>query len=171
MNRNWDKCFDLVIVNEGGFVDNKLDPGGATTWGCTQAVWEKYIGHTVTVDDIKSLTKEDVKPLYKRNYWDAIHGDALPSGLDYCIFDCAINSGTNRAAKFIQEIVGVPADGAIGNNTISAIAQINPVTLINEFSDKRQEFLKSLKTFPVFGKGWTKRVTEVRNKSLDMAAG
>jgi len=168
MNKNWDKCFDLVIVNEGGFVDNKLDPGGATNWGCTQAVWEQYIGHKVTVDDMKALTKEEVKPLYKKRYWDAVYGDALPSGLDYCIFDCAINSGVGRAAKFIQELVGVPADGAIGNNTISAITQIKPVTLINEFCDKRQGFLESLKTFPTFGKGWTKRVLEVRTKSLEM---
>jgi lysozyme family protein len=169
MNRNWDKCFDLVIVNEGGYVDNKLDPGGATNWGCTQAVWEGYIGHKVSVDDMKALTKEDVKPLYKKRYWDAIHGDAIPSGLDYCLFDCAINSGVNRSAKIIQEIVGVFADGAIGNNTVSAITQLNPVTAINEFCDKRQAFLESLKTFPVFGKGWTKRVSEVRIKSLEMA--
>ena len=169
MNRNWDKCFDLVIVNEGGYVDNPADPGGATNWGCTKAVWEQYIGHEVSKEDIRNLTKEDVKPLYKRNYWDAIHGDALPSGLDYCLFDCAINSGFGRAAKFIQEIVGVFADGAIGNNTVTAINQMNTVTMINEFSDKRQAFLETLKTFPVFGKGWTKRVTEVRIKSLEMA--
>ena len=168
MNRNWNKSFDLVIVNEGGFVDNKLDPGGATNWGCTQAVWEGYIGHKVSVDDMKALTKEDVKPLYKKRYWDAIHGDAIPSGLDYCLFDCAINSGVNRSAKIIQEIVGVFADGAIGNNTVSAITQLNPVTAINEFCDKRQAFLESLKTFPVFGKGWTKRVAEVRTRSLEM---
>ena len=168
MNRNWDKCFDLVIVNEGGYVDNKLDPGGATNWGCTQAVWEGYIGHKVSVDDMKALTKEDVKPLYKKRYWDAIHGDAIPSGLDYCLFDCAINSGVNRSAKIIQEIVGVFADGAIGNNTVSAITQLNPVTAINEFCDKRQAFLESLKTFPVFGKGWSKRVSEVRIRALEM---
>ena len=168
MNRNWNKSFDLVIVNEGGYVDNKLDPGGATNWGCTQAVWEGYIGHKVSVDDMKALTKEDVKPLYKKRYWDAIHGDAIPSGLDYCLFDCAINSGVNRSAKIIQEIVGVFADGAIGNNTVSAINQLNPVTAINEFCDKRQAFLESLKTFPVFGKGWSKRVSEVRTRALEM---
>lgn len=168
MNRNWNKSFDLVIVNEGGYVDNKLDPGGATNWGCTQAVWEGYIGHKVSVDDMKALTKEDVKPLYKKRYWDAIHGDAIPSGLDYCLFDCAINSGVNRSAKIIQEIVGVFADGAIGNNTVSAITQLNPVTAINEFCDKRQAFLESLKTFPVFGKGWSKRVSEVRTRALEM---
>jgi len=168
VNRNWNKSFDLVIVNEGGYVDNKLDPGGATNWGCTQAVWEGYIGHKVSIDDMKALTKEDVKPLYKKRYWDAIHGDAIPSGLDYCLFDCAINSGVNRSAKIIQEIVGVFADGAIGNNTVSAITQLNPVTAINEFCDKRQAFLESLKTFPVFGKGWSKRVSEVRIRSLEM---
>jgi lysozyme family protein len=169
MKSNWDRCFEMVIIHEGGYTDNPIDPGGSTNWGCTKAVWEQYVGHKVTKDDIKNLTKEDVKPLYKKRYWDAIHGDALPSGLDYCIFDCAINSGVNRASKFIQEIVGVPADGAIGNNTISAIVQINPITLINEFSDKRQSFLKSLKTFATFGNGWTRRVLEVRNKSIDMA--
>jgi len=168
VNRNWNKSFDLVIVNEGGYVDNKLDPGGATNWGCTQAVWEGYIGHKVSVDDMKALTKEDVKPLYKKRYWDAIHGDAIPSGLDYCLFDCAINSGVNRSSKIIQEIVGVFADGAIGNNTVSAITQLNPVTAINEFCDKRQAFLESLKTFPVFGKGWSKRVSEVRIRALEM---
>ena len=169
MNRNWDKAFDSVISHEGGYSDHPSDPGGATNWGCTQAVWEQYVGHSVTKDDIKALTKEDVKPLYKKRYWDAIHGDALPSGLDYCIFDCAINSGVGRAAKFIQQIVGVPADGAIGNNTVSAIAQINTVKLINEFSDKRQAFLEALPTFETFGKGWTRRVQEVRSKALEMA--
>ena len=169
MNRNWDKAFDSVIVHEGGYVDNPKDPGGATNWGCTKAVWEQFVGHEVTKDDIKTLTKEDVKPLYKKRYWDAIHGDALPSGLDYCIFDCAINSGVGRASKFIQQIVGVPSDGAIGNNTITAISQINPVTLITEFSDKRQAFLEGLETFSTFGKGWTRRVQEVRSKALEMA--
>lgn len=159
----------MVIVHEGGYSDNPSDPGGATNWGCTKAVWENYVGHPVTKDDIKALTKEDVKPLYKKRYWDAIHGDALPSGLDYCIFDAAINSGVGRSSKWIQEIVGVFADGAIGNNTVAAISQINPVTLINEFCDKRQAFLKSLPTFSTFGKGWTQRVKDVRIKSLEMA--
>ena len=168
MNRNWDKSFDMVIAHEGGYVDNPADPGGATNLGCTKAVWQEYVGHEVTKQDIKELTKEDVKPLYKKRYWDAIHGDAIPSGLDYCLFDAAINSGVSRSSKWIQEIVGVFADGAIGNNTVSAIAQINPVTLINEFCDKRQAFLESLKTFPVFGKGWTQRVKEVRARSLEM---
>jgi lysozyme family protein len=159
----------MVIVHEGGFVNNPLDPGGATKWGCTQGVWERHVGHPVSVEVIKNLTQEDVKPIYKEKYWDAIHGDAIPSGLDYCLFDASINSGVSRSSKWIQAIVGVPADGAIGNNTVAAITQINPVTLINEFCDKRQAFLESLPTFPTFGKGWTQRVKDVRIKSLEMA--
>jgi lysozyme family protein len=169
VNRNWDKSFDYVIRSEGGFSDSIGDPGGATKYGCTKVTWEQYVGHPVTVDVMKNLTLDDVKPLYKKRYWDAIHGDALPSGLDYCLFDAAINSGVSMASKWIQEIVGVPADGAIGNNTVAAISQINPLTMINEFCDKRLAFMRTLKIFPKFGEGWTKRVQEVRNRALEMA--
>ena len=86
MISNWDKSFDMVIAHEGGFTNDERDPGnklpdgrkGSTMLGCTQANWEKYIGHEVTQDDMKALKKEDVKPLYKRNYWDAVRGDDLP---------------------------------------------------------------------------------------------
>ncbi len=169
MKSNFDICFERVISSEGGYVDHPLDTGGATNLGCTQNVWEMYVGHEVTKDDIKALTKKDVKPLYKARYWDAIHGDELPAGLDYAMFDAAINSGCTRASKWIQEIVGVSADGAIGNNTILAISNFkNVATLINEYMDKRLTFLQRLKTWPVFGRGWEARVKEVRNRSLDM---
>jgi lysozyme family protein len=168
VQRNWDKSFNYVIQSEGGFSDSLGDPGGATKYGCTKQTWEQFVGHSVTVDVMRNLTEADVKPLYKARYWNAIHGDALPSGLDYCIFDAAINSGVSLSSKWIQEIVGVPADGAIGNNTISAISQINPVTMINEFCDKRLAFLKTLKIFPKFGDGWTKRIQEVRNRALEL---
>lgn len=169
MNRNWDKSFNYVIQSEGGYADLDGDTGGPTNHGCTQAVWEEYVGHPVTVEDMKNLTVEDVKPLYKKRYWDAIHGDALPSGLDYAMFDASINSGIGNSSRWIQEIVGVPVDGAIGNNTVSAISQINPVTLINEFSDKRLVFLQRLKLWPKYGDGWGKRVELVRIRAIEMS--
>jgi len=168
MNRNFDRSFDWVLQSEGGFSDSIGDPGGATKYGCTKATWEMYVGHEVSIDDMKNLTPEQVKPLYKTRYWDAIHGDALPSGLDYCLFDACINSGNVRASKWIQEIVGVFVDGAIGNNTLAAISQINPVTLINEYCAKRLEFLKTLKLWPMFGDGWGKRVSQVRIRALEL---
>lgn len=178
MLSNWDESFELVIRHEGGFTSDERDPGnalpdgrkGSTNLGCTQAVWEAYIGKQVTLDDMKRLTKEDVKPLYKKRYWDAIHGDRLHKGLDYAVFDTAINSGVSRASKFIQEIVGVSADGAIGNNTLLAISQFkDSVMLIDEYCEKRLAFLKALKTWPIYGRGWEKRVADVNETATRMA--
>ena len=70
--------------------------------------------------DMRALTPALVGPLYKRKYWDKVAGDLLPSGLDYAVFDAAINSGPGRAAKWLQELVGVTADGAIGPGTLAA---------------------------------------------------
>ena len=105
MKDNFSQCFALVLKHEGGYVDNPADPGGATNLGCTKAVWEQYIGRSVTKDDIKALTPNDVMPLYKAKYWDTIKGDDLPEGVDYAVFDFAINSGPSRAAKALQSVL------------------------------------------------------------------
>ena len=165
----FDKCVEYIIEDEGGYVDHPADPGGATKYGCTKKVWEEYVGHEVTKDDIKNLTKDDVKPIYKKRYWDAIHGDVIPEGLSYCLFDTAINSGVGRASRIIQEMVGVFPDGAIGNNTLFAVNQFKDIKLlINEYCDKRLTFLKTLKTWDTFGKGWANRVEKVRQRALQM---
>jgi len=101
MNANFKLALDHVLKSEGGFVHHKLDPGGMTNLGCTKAVWEEYVGHPVSEADMRALTPELVSPLYKRKYWDKVAGDDLPSGLDYAVFDAAINSGPGRAAKWL----------------------------------------------------------------------
>ena len=179
MLSNWEKSFNLVIEHEGGFTDDTRDPGnilpdgrpGSTMLGCTQANWESYIGRKVTHDEMRRLTKDDVKPLYKKRYWDAVHGDRLHKGLDYAVFDTAINSGVSRASKFIQEIVGVSADGVIGNNTLLAVGQFkDTVMLIDEYCELRLAFLKRLKTWPIYGRGWEKRVADVNETATRMAS-
>jgi lysozyme family protein len=137
--------------------------------GCTQANWEAYVGHKVTQDDMKKLTKDDVKPLYKKNYWDAVSGDLLPSGLDYAAFDFAINAGPAASRKMIQRALGVVADGAIGPNTLKAINEADAKKLIQKFSDAKTTFYKGLGNFNVYGTGWLKRVADVQavaNKML-----
>jgi lysozyme family protein len=167
LKSNFDICFKELMKSEGGWVNNPSDPGGETIWGVTKAVWEECTGRPI--HSMKELTQEDVKPLYQVKYWDTIRGNELPSGLDYCVFDCAVNSGVGRSVKFLQSIIGVTADGAIGNNTMAALSQFKDTkSLIEEFSAKRLEFLQALKTFPVFGKGWTKRVQEVKDKALSL---
>jgi len=176
MIENWSKSFDMVIAHEGGFTNDERDPGnklpdgrkGSTMLGCTQANWEKYIGHEVTQDDMKLLKKEDVKPLYKRDYWDAVKGDDLPVGVDYAVFDFAINAGPLAARKMIQKALGVTADGAIGPATMKAIQEADGKDLLNKFSHSKEAFYKSLPTFQTYGKGWLKRVTDVQTSASTM---
>ena len=111
MNSNFQASLAHVLQSEGGYVNNPADPGGMTNLGCTKAVWEEFVGHPVSEADMRGLTPDDVAPLYKRKYWDKVSGDDLPAGLDYAVFDAAINSGPGRAAKWLQEAVGVTADG------------------------------------------------------------
>jgi len=178
MLNNWDKSFNMVIAHEGGFTNDERDPGnklpdgrkGSTMLGCTQANWEKYIGHEVTQDDMKALKKEDVKPLYKRDYWDAVRGDDLPAGVDYAVFDFAINAGPAAARKMIQKALGVTADGAIGPATMKAIQEADGKDLLNKFSHSKEAFYKSLPTFQTYGKGWLKRVADVQTSASTMLA-
>jgi lysozyme family protein len=168
VKENWEQCFALILKNEGGYVDNPKDPGGATNLGCTKAVWEEWIGHPVTKDDIKALTPSDVMPLYKKRYWDAIKGDDLPIGVDYAVFDLAINSGTGRAAKTLQSAIGVSSDGKIGPATIAALEAANPREIATKVCEARLAFLQSLPTYATFGKGWSRRVAEVEDMAFKM---
>ena len=174
MITNFDTCLDHILLSEGGFQKDERDPGnangGMTNLGCTKATWEEYVGHPVSEADMRNLTKADVKPLYKRKYWDKVSGDLLPAGLDYAVFDSAINSGPGRAAKWLQEVVGVTADGSIGPATLAAVEAYNLQQLIAQYNNKRLEFLESLPTFATFGRGWSNRVSSVQSIASQQAA-
>jgi lysozyme family protein len=123
----------------------------------------------VSEADMRNLTKDDVKPLYKRKYWDQVSGDLLPAGLDYAVFDAAINSGPGRAAKWLQEVVGVVADGSIGPATLKAIGAFKTLTIIAQYNDKRLQFLEALPTFSDFGNGWSNRISLVQSIASKLA--
>ena len=170
MQSNFETCLALMLAHEGGYVDHPKDPGGRTNHGVTQRVWEEWVGHEVDEKQMRALTPETVAPLYKRKYWDAVRADDLVDGVDYCVFDVAVNSGPGRAVKFLQSCVGVAADGGFGPATMAAVkkAEEDPARLIEMYCAKRLEFLQSLKTFETFGKGWSRRVQEVKDKALKM---
>jgi len=169
MNENWDSSFAAVLKHEGGFVNHPKDPGGMTNLGVTRSAWEAYLNRDVTEAEMRALTPETVKPFYKAMYWDKIKGDQLPSGVDYAAYDLAVNSGTGRAAKYLQEIAGVFADGVIGPKSIEAIKVCDPEQTVDALCDMRLDFLKRLSTFDTFGKGWSRRVAEVKEKASGMA--
>jgi hypothetical protein len=169
MKENWDKSFAMVIKSEGGFVNNPKDPGGMTNLGVTRSNWQAYLNRDVTEAEMRALTPDAVKPFYKAMYWDKIKADQLPSGVDYAAYDFAVNSGTGKAAKFLQEIAGVVADGAIGPKSLEAINACDPKQTIDDLCDMRLNFLKHLSTFDTFGKGWSIRVADVKAKASSMA--
>ena len=165
MKENWQECISHLLREEGGYSNHSADPGGMTNLGVTKRVWEEWTGKSATEQDMRSLTHEQVTPLYKKRYWDAIKGDDLPSGIDLCVFDCAVNSGVSRAVRILQRILGVKDDGVIGAVTISAVTAIPVDDLIERYTEERQDFLESLPTFSVFGKGWTTRVAQVETQA------
>lgn len=171
MQNNFETCLEKLLGHEGGFVNHPADPGGMTNLGVTIRVWEEWVGHPVTEKEMRNLTPLMVGPLYKRKYWDACRADELISGLDYCVFDVAVNSGVGRAIKLLQSCVGVTPDGGFGPTTYAAVDQFKgdaAKTLIEDYCAKRLEFLQSLKAWPTFGKGWERRVNEVKADALKM---
>ena len=168
MKENYEKCLETILHHEGGYVNHPDDPGGETNLGVTKRVYEEWGG----TKDMKDLTVEDVAPIYKKNYWDGVKGDELPSGLDLCVFDFGVNAGTGRAAKYLQNMVGATADGAIGPatlRTVHAYVQIEGLEhTIGEYQHKRQGYYEGLKHFATFGRGWTRRVSETTALAFEM---
>ena len=162
---NWKKSFELMLASEGGYVNHPSDPGGMTNLGVTKRVWEEWVGRESNEKEMRSLTPEMVEPLYKRKFWDACKCDDMPSGIDYLVFDFAVNAGVGRSAKILQTAVGVPADGGIGPITLAAVKAQDPTELVQKFSDAKEAFYRSLNTFETFGKGWLNRVAAVKIKA------
>jgi lysozyme family protein len=160
---NFQQSLALVLLSEGGKIDDSRDPGGRTNQGVTQAVydaWRKAKG--LDSVDVWIMTSAERDEIYKSRYWLKAGCDQLPKGLDYAVFDFAVNSGVSRAIKTIQTIVGVTADGAFGPNTLAAVgeyfAMYGDTALGDELCSQRMAFLKTLPTYARFGKGWSRRV-------------
>lgn len=170
MKSNFESALQAILHHEGGFVNHPADPGGMTNLGVTRKVWEEWVGHPVDEKAMRELTPAAVAPMYKAKYWDKIKGDDLPEGVDYCVFDAAVNSGPGRAAKWLQSCVGVEPDGGIGPKTLAAVAAADPATLVEDYAKRRLSFLSDLPTWGAFGKGWSRRVAEVQTAATTMTA-
>ena len=169
MKDNFESALKAILHHEGGYVNHPKDPGGMTNLGVTKRVWEEWVGHEVDEKAMRNLTPEIVGPMYKVKYWDKIKGDDLPAGVDYVVFDAAVNSGPGRAAKWLQACVGVEPDGGIGPKTLAAVRAFDANQLIEDYAKRRLSFLIDLPTWNTFGKGWGRRVAEVQKTGLDMA--
>lgn len=160
MQKNYSLALSYVLAHEGGKVDNPKDPGGRTNQGVTQAVYDAYRrGKGLETRDVYAMEDYERDEMYKVEYWDKIRGDELPSGLDYAVFDYAVNSGVGRAVKDLQRTYRLnQVDGSLGSGTLAAVGKVVNSEQILAYVNRRVSFLKSLKTFTTFGKGWMRRV-------------
>lgn len=169
MEANFFKSLEMVLHHEGGFVQHPDDPGGATNKGITHKTYADFLGRPLEdVSELKNIPEEHVQLIYKNGYWDKVKGDELPGGVDFCVFDWAVNSGPGRAAKALQKIVMVSQDGAIGPKTLIAVSEMTPTEIIENMTKQRIEFYKGLNTFDTFGRGWLRRAKETRDFALDL---
>lgn len=152
---NFEQAFAQLISPEyeGGYSNDPKDPGGETKFGISKRSYPSL--------DIKSLTREQVKPIYKADFWGPAGCDAVPSPLKYPLFDFAVNSSPRWAVKTLQKRLGVLADGSLGPVTLSEIMLWPAKDLALVFCLDRLQFMTELSNWPDHGKGWTRRIRRI----------
>jgi lysozyme family protein len=155
----------MVLEHEGGYVNHPSDPGGETKYGISKRAYPDV--------DIAELTEDDAADIYKRDYWDRIKGDDLPAGVACVVMDYAVNSGISRASKALQSVCGIAnGDGIIGPASLNAVwttvKNTSEEDVINAVTTQRQEFIRALKIYETFGKGWERRIDETRAKAMEL---
>ena len=167
---NFEKCLKPLLQDEGGNDDDPHDPGGRTSRGIIQSEYNRYRDrHNQPRRDVWTASDEEVADIYRREYWDALHCDDLPAGVDYAVFDYGVNSGIGRGAKVLQKVIGAHVDGQIGPETIRMVTAMPAAKIINDMMAERLNFLQHLGTWSHFGRGWSRRINHVRNVALKMA--
>lgn len=169
MKNNYEASLTQVLAHEGGWSDHKNDPGGATMKGVTIRRFEEHKGRKVTKTELRNISDKDLAAIY-RTYWDAVNGDRLPSGVDHATFDPSVNSGPSRAVKFLQKAVGAAVDGRMGPKTMDRVFKSDPISTVSKICAVRMGFLRGLRVWGSFGKGWSRRVAEVEAFGLVLAA-
>ena len=156
---DFNKAFDRVIGHEGGYVNHPRDPGGETNWGVTKRTAQAYRYN----GDMRTMTRDQAKAIYKRGFWDKVGGDSLPDAIAFQLFDAAVNHGIGNAVRFMQRALGVADDGIVGNITLTALRNADANDFLMRFNAARLDFYTRLSTFDTFGKGWVRRIVDNLN--------
>ena len=146
----FDEAFEILIGHEGGYVNDKRDPGGETKYGISKRSYPR--------EDIKAMTLERAKAIYLRDFWRPAGCDRIGDALAFDLFDLAVNSSVKTAIKTLQRALGVADDGVIGPVTMRAAAAMSGTRAQARFAGARLAYLADLPTFATFGRGWTRRV-------------
>ena len=160
---NYQLIQSWVNVYEGGYVNHPRDPGKGTNRGITQQTYNGFRKrHRKPLRDVRKLTDREHDVIYRRQYWQPIWGDALPSGVDVAVYDWGVNSGPRRSVRALQRAVGAKADGKMGPKTLALTKQFcsqrGAHELVIAICARRLRFLRRLDIWDTFGDGWTRRV-------------
>lgn len=168
---SYDLALTRLLQHEGGYTNHPDDPGGPTNFGITIADYRRYAKSDATAADVRAMPVDEAKTIYRKRYWDAQRCDDLPAGVDYAVFDYGVNSGIGRSGKVLRRVLQLPDDtGVVTDAVIAAARAADARLLVSAICDERLRLLKSLETWDVFGKGWGRRVGEVKATALGMAA-
>ncbi len=168
---SFDDSLPEILYNEGGYVNDPQDPGGATNKGVTQATYDSFRkSKKLEVRPVRYITMSEVSEIYQRNYWHDGRCDLLPSGVALVHFDFCVNAGIFQACRTLQGVVGQTRDGIIGPKTLAAIAAYDDKSLVAEYSKARRSFYTSLAaskpSLSKFLKSWITRTDRVERKAL-----
>jgi lysozyme family protein len=170
MKATYDVCLPLLLAHEGGYTNHPSDPGGPTNFGITIHDYRKYVKADATSADVRAMSLAEAERIYRARYWNVQRCDELPAGVDYAIFDYGVNSGIGRSGKVLRRILKLPDSSSVVTDAVIAAARTaDAETLVRAICDERLRFLQSLKTWPAFGKGWGRRVAQVKSAALAMA--
>lgn len=170
MMASYAQALAALLVHEGGYSNHPADPGGPTNWGITLNDARRYWKGDATADDVRQMPQSVARKIYRERYWDALRCDELPAGVDYAVFDYGVNSGIGRAGKVLRRVLDLPDNtSVVSGAVIEAAAIAEAAQTVSAICAERMAFLRSLKTFGVFGRGWTRRVASVEATALAMA--
>jgi len=165
-----DTCLAFTLREEGGYVDNPADPGGATNMGITLATLRQYTDDPqLGATQVRDMTERTARAIYQALYWNPLRADALPRGVDLSVFDMGVNAGTWRSARILQHALGftgLEVDGCIGPETLDAAAKFDPLTLVDALAERQAAFYRGLAEFSIFGEGWLNRCRARKEAAL-----
>lgn len=160
-----------LLKDEGGYGHHPSDPGGPTNFGITLADARRYWKGNATAADVRAMPQSVARKIYRERYWNALRCDELPAGVDYAVFDYGVNSGVGRAGKVLRRVLRLSdSTSTVSDAVVNAANDADAAGLVAAICDERLAFLRALKTFAVFGRGWTTRVNGVRAASLALAS-
>jgi lysozyme family protein len=157
MSSAFDACFEILIGHEGGYSNDSRDPGGETRYGICKRVFPAL--------DIKTLTLDAARDIYRERYWQPICGDKLPAGLALLLFDAAVNCGVDTAIIWLQRACKVSVDGQLGPKTIAAASLVG---IDQAFHLERVKAMTAMRNWPTFSRGWAIRLATLPFQAAEL---